>query len=63
MKYYILSFQNVKTGETKEYYKYINSGKNIKDIAIDLANKFEMDKEETRIHIYKLEKVIYNGEY
>lgn len=62
MKYYIISFVNVKTGETKEYYKYTNDG-NIKEIAIKLVDEFKLDKEITRIHIYEYKDVIYNGEY
>ena len=62
MKYYIISFQNVKTGETQEYYKCTGDG-NIKKIAIKLVDTFGLDKEFTRIHIYELKTIIYNDEY
>lgn len=63
MKYYIISFQNVETGETKEYYKCVRSDENIKDIAIKLVDTFNLDKTITRLHIYQLKEVIYNDEY
>ena len=62
MKYYIISFRNEKTGETKEYYKCSADG-NIKEIAIKLVDEFKLDKEMTRIFIYELKEIIYNGEY
>lgn len=63
MKYYIISFENVETGENKEYYKCIHEEDNIRNIAIKLVDTFKLDKTITRLHIYKLQETIYNDEY
>lgn len=60
-KYYILSFKNGITGEVKEYYKCTDE--NIRKIAIQLVETFDLNKEITEIHIYELKEVIYNDEY
>lgn len=62
MKYYVISFQNIVTGEIKEYYKCISASE-IKKFAIEMVEKSNLNKEEVRIHIYELKEVIYNGEY
>ena len=65
MKYYIISFQNMKTGELIEHYECLptNGDKKIKEVAIKLVENSNLDKEVIRIHIYELKEVIYNGEY
>lgn len=61
MQYFIISFQNMKTGEFKEYYQYI-SPEDIEKKARDLRDKF-FDKDDIiNIHIYKKIKTIYDGE-
>lgn len=56
-EYYIISFQNVQTGEFKEYYQFI-SPEDIEEKARNLRDKF-FDKNATiNIHIYKLIKTI-----
>lgn len=62
MKYYVISFQNAKTGEFKEYYKYIGEDE-IKKFAIEMVEKFNLDKDLTVIRIFELKEIIYNGEY
>lgn len=65
MKYYVISYQNVKTGEIKEYYKCLSTigDKAIKDFAIKLAKESNLDTKFVRIHIYELKTIIYNDEY
>lgn len=56
-EYYIISFQNLKTGEIKEYYQFI-SPEDIEEKAIELRNKFYGENENIKIHIYKNIKTI-----
>ena len=60
-EYYIISFQNIKTGEFKEYYEF-KSPEDIEQIARDLRNKFFNKEDVINIHIYKQVKMIYDGE-
>lgn len=60
-EYYIISFQNMKTGEFKEYYQFISS-EDIEEKARDLRNKFFDKNDVVNIHIYKLAKTICHGE-
>lgn len=61
MQYFIISFQNIETGEFKEYYQFI-SPEDIEEKARDLRDKF-FDKDDIiNIHIYKQIKTIYDGE-
>lgn len=60
-EYYIISFQNMKTGELKEYYQF-TSPEDIEEKARDLRNRF-FDKDDVIIiHIYREVKTIYDGE-
>lgn len=61
MKYYIISLQNMHTGEIKTEYKCTNG--NIEKIAIKLVEDSNLNKDDIKIHIYELKEVIYNGEY
>ena len=60
-EYYIISFKNERTGEFKEYYQFI-SPEDIEEKAKELRNKFFKEDDIIKIHIYKLEKTIYDGE-
>lgn len=60
-EYYIISFQNMKTGELKEYYQFI-SPEDIEEKARDLRDKFFNKDDVIDIYIYKLAKVICQGE-
>lgn len=55
---YIVSFENVRTGEFKEYYLFI-SPKDVEEKAEELRNKFFNKEDIIKIHIYKKEKTIY----
>ena len=59
--YYIISFQNMKTWEFKEYYQFISS-EDIEEKARDLRDKFFTKDDIINIHIYKLEKTICQKE-
>lgn len=60
-EYYIISFQNLNTGELKEYYQFI-SPEDIEEKARELRNKFFDKDTPIHIHIYKRIKMIYDGE-
>ena len=59
--YYIIIFRNAETWEFKEYYQFI-SPEDIEEKARSLRAKFFGKDEVIDIHIYKLEKTIYQKE-
>lgn len=51
-EHYIISFENVRTGEFKEYYLFV-SPEDIEERAKELRNKFFKEEDIIKIHVYK----------
>ena len=60
--HYVICFVNRKNGESKEYYFSCNSDELYKR-AKELRKRFFEDDEIIDMHIYKRQKIMFNGEY